>query len=31
MLAGLKGVSADAIADATTENFLRLFTRVARP
>jgi TatD DNase family protein len=31
MLAGLKDVSADAIADATTENFFRLFTRVARP
>jgi TatD DNase family protein len=31
MLAGLKGVSADEIADATTENFFRLFTRAARP
>jgi TatD DNase family protein len=31
MLAELKGVSADAIADATTENFFRLFTRAARP
>jgi TatD DNase family protein len=31
MLAELKGVSGDAIAEATTENFFRLFTRVARP
>ena len=31
MLAGLKGVSADALAAATTENFFRLFTKVERP
>ena len=31
MLAELKGVSADAIADITTDNFFRLFTRAARP
>ncbi|HLY06079.1 MAG TPA: TatD family hydrolase [Rhizomicrobium sp.] len=31
MLAELRGVSAAAIADATTDNFFRLFTRAARP
>jgi TatD DNase family protein len=31
MLADLKGVSPDVIADATTDNFFRLFTRAARP
>jgi len=31
MLAGLKGVSADDLATATTENFFRLFTKVRRP
>lgn len=31
MLAELKGVSSDAIAGATTDNFFRLFSRVARP
>lgn len=31
MLAGLHGVSADEIAHLTTENFFRLFTKVARP
>ncbi len=31
LLADLKGVSADALAAATTENFFRLFTRVRRP
>jgi TatD DNase family protein len=31
MLAGLKDVSADAIATITTDNFFRLFTKVARP
>jgi len=31
MLAELKGVSPEAIAEATTDNFLRLFTRAARP
>lgn len=30
-LAKLKGVSSDTLAAATTENFFRLFTRVARP
>jgi TatD DNase family protein len=30
-LATLKGVSADALAAATTENFFRLFTKVERP
>jgi TatD DNase family protein len=29
-LAELKGVSPEALADATTENFLRLFTKVSR-
>jgi Tat protein secretion system quality control protein TatD with DNase activity len=31
MLAGLKGVSTDELAHATTENFFRLFTKAARP
>jgi TatD DNase family protein len=31
MLAGVKGVSAGELAHATTENFFRLFTKVARP
>jgi len=31
MLAGLKGVSPDALAAATTDNFFRLFTKVRRP
>jgi len=31
MLAELKGVSPEAIAEATTDNFFRLFTRAARP
>jgi len=31
MLAGLKGVSEDELAAATTENFFRLFTKVKRP
>lgn len=31
MLAELKGVSPDNVADATTDNFFRLFTRAARP
>jgi Tat protein secretion system quality control protein TatD with DNase activity len=31
MLAGLKGVEPEAVADATTENFFRLFTKVKRP
>jgi TatD DNase family protein len=30
-LAALKGVSVDTLAAATTENFFRLFTKVARP
>jgi TatD DNase family protein len=30
-VAGLKGVSPDALADATTDNFFRLFTKAARP
>jgi Tat protein secretion system quality control protein TatD with DNase activity len=31
MLAELKGVSAAELATATTENFFRLFSKVARP
>jgi TatD DNase family protein len=31
MLAGLKGVPADEIAQITTDNFFRLFTKVPRP
>ena len=31
MLAELKGVSAEALAEATTENFFRLFTKAERP
>ena len=31
MLAGLKGLTPDELADATTENFFRLFTKVRRP
>ena len=31
MLAALKGVSADELATATTENFFRLFTKVTKP
>ena len=31
MLAALKGVSEAELAEATTENFFRLFTKVARP
>ncbi|HEY1709607.1 MAG TPA: TatD family hydrolase [Rhizomicrobium sp.] len=31
MLAGLKGVSAEELAGATTENFFRLFAKAARP
>jgi TatD DNase family protein len=31
MLAGLKGVDAEALAAQTTENFFRLFTKVERP
>ncbi len=31
MLAELKGVSGEAIARATTDNFFRLFTRASRP
>jgi TatD DNase family protein len=31
MLAELKGVTADALAEATTENFFRLFSKVQRP
>ena len=31
MLAGLKGVGPETLAQATTDNFFRLFTRVARP
>lgn len=31
MLAGLKTVSEEALADATTDNFFRLFTKITRP
>ena len=31
MLAELKGVSADELAKATTDNFFRLFTKASRP
>jgi len=31
MLAELKGVSEDTLAQATTENFFRLFSKVQRP
>jgi Tat protein secretion system quality control protein TatD with DNase activity len=31
MLAELKDVPADELADATTDNFFRLFTRAKRP
>jgi TatD DNase family protein len=31
VLAEVKGVAADALADATTDNFFRLFTRAGRP
>ena len=31
VLAELKGVSAEALAEATTDNFFRLFTRAERP
>jgi TatD DNase family protein len=31
MLAELKGLTADALAEATTENFFRLFSKVQRP
>ena len=31
MLAALKGVSAEELADATTQNFFRLFTKVTKP
>jgi TatD DNase family protein len=31
MLAGLKGVELEMLADATTDNFFRLFTKVKRP
>lgn len=31
MLAALKGVTPEALADATTENFFRLFSKVRRP
>lgn len=31
MLAGLKGVGPETLAQATTDNFFRLFTRAARP
>jgi TatD DNase family protein len=31
MLADLKGVSGQELADATTENFFRLFSKVQRP
>jgi TatD DNase family protein len=31
MLAELKGVSEDALAETTTENFFRLFSKVQRP
>jgi TatD DNase family protein len=30
MLAGLKGVTSDTLAAITTDNFFRLFTKVAR-
>jgi TatD DNase family protein len=31
MLAGLKGISPEELAAATTDNFFRLFRKVARP
>jgi TatD DNase family protein len=31
MLAELKGVSTQALAEATTDNFFRLFTKAKRP
>ena len=31
MLAALKGVTLDELANATTENFFRLFTKVTKP
>ena len=31
MLAGLKGMTPDELADVTTENFFRLFTKASRP
>jgi TatD DNase family protein len=31
VLADLKGMRADELAGATTENFFRLFTKVTRP
>ncbi len=31
MLAALKGVSGEELAQATTENFFRLFAKVKRP
>jgi TatD DNase family protein len=31
MLAGLKGMTPDELAEVTTENFFRLFTKVSRP